>query len=205
MKKSLISARPAVAVPPATIVAFPLGGAIAAPTRIATRTSAVAPGGAIAAPVVLPAAVRARTKTKRNSFRAAALAELPAFLCWLLYEFKIPFSPSEHAPGPHVRLWELIVRSRVVFYEHRGGGSRPARWVTRKEGWRGSAGDLAELLKSDPSQLSKAERDQIQASAWLGRALKACEMNFGSAYCHLHRTAEGRRWVLQPRKEDASA
>ena len=171
-----------------------------------------------------PMPMPTRTEEEKEAWRAAVRSELPAFLWWLLNEYKMPTQVSggrwivrhyhhpaivsallEHAP--QTRLWDLIVRSRVVFQEYipPGGPDEPAEWTVRKDGWSGTAGDLEQLLKkSEACQLSKDERAEIKASNWLGRTLESCGEHFGKDYCDgSKRTAKGRIWHLRPRKEDA--
>ncbi len=169
-----------------------------------------------------PMPMPTRTEEEKEAWRAAVQSELPAFLWWLLNEYKMPTQVSGgrfvvrhyHHPAivaalqehsPQTRLWDLIVRSRVVFQEYipPAGPDEPAQWITRKEGWQGSAGDLEQLLKkSEASQLSKEERQEVKASNWLGRTLELCEMHFGKDICTSGRTNKGRIWHLRARKED---
>lgn len=170
-----------------------------------------------------PMPMPTRDEEEKEAWRAAVRAELPAFLFWLLNEYKMPTHVSGgrfvvrhyhhpalisalHEHSPHVRIWDLLVRSRVVFTEYipAAGPDEPATYVPRKEGWSGSAGDLEQLLKkSESCQLSKEERSEIKASNWLGRTLELCKLHFGAAYCDDKRTNKGRVWTLKPRKEDA--
>lgn len=168
-----------------------------------------------------PMPMPTRTEPEREAFREKVAAELPAFLWWLLFEYKMPSFVSGgrfivrhyHHPAlvaalqehsPHVRFWDLLVRARVVFQEYvSNGADAPAEWKARPEGWRGTAGDLEQLLKkSDACQLSKEERSEIKAANWLGRTLELCQMHFGEDVCSLKRTDKGRIWTLKPRKED---
>lgn len=170
-----------------------------------------------------PMPMPTRTEAEKEAWRAAVHAELPAFLWWLLNEYKMPTHVSGgrfvvrhyhhpaivaalHEHSPHARLWELLVRSRVVFSEYipPSGPDEPAEWVTRKEGWTGSAGDLEQLLKkSESCQLSKEERSEIKAANWLGRTLELCSSHFGPAFCRMSRSGKVKTWHLKPRPEDA--
>lgn len=172
-----------------------------------------------------PMPMPTRTPEEREAFRAAIRAELPAFLWWLLNEYKMPSHVSagarfgsevsyrhpaivaalqEHSPC--VRLWDLIVRSRVVFEHYEPGDSQTVARRTLRTEWRGSAGDLETLLKKDSaSDLSKEERAEIKAANYLGRTLDLCRQHFGAKYCRQERTRDGRFWILTARTEDVHA
>lgn len=172
-----------------------------------------------------PMPMPTRTVVEREQFRAAVRGELPAFLWWLLNEYKVPSVVSAGARfgmessyrhpaivaalaehSPHMRLWDLIVRSKVVFNTfYPGSASSDPRWEAKGE-WRGSAGDLEQLLKKNQdSQLSKEERGEVKASNWLGRTLDLCARHFGERVCRQERSGKkGQRvWILTPRPEDA--
>ena len=166
-----------------------------------------------------PAPMPTRTEEEKEAYRACVRRELPAFLFWLLMEWKMPSRVTGgrfivrhwHHPlivaelqelSPHVRLWELIIRSEVVFCEWKGDGTGGSEKVLREK-WKGSAGDLEVLLKKDPaSKLSDAEKKEIPSSNWLGKRLKLCEKHFGPSVCEYQVTRDSRDWVLKPRAQD---
>ena len=169
-----------------------------------------------------PAPMPTRTEEEKERYREVVRAELPAFLHWLLVEWKMPSGVTGgrfvvkhwHHPqivaelsdlSPHVRLWELIVRSKVVFEKEEPDGMGGMKWTHRDE-WRGSAGDLEELLKKhEGSKLSLDERKEIPTSNWLGKRLKLVEKHYGSGVCE-YKNASGaqksKTWILKPRPED---
>lgn len=168
-----------------------------------------------------PAPMPTRTEAEKEAYRDRVRAELPAFLWWLLEEFKMPSAVSGgrfvvqhwhhpailaelHEHAPQTRLWDLIVRARCVFEEEISlGADAGSEWRPKGE-WRGSASELEQLLKnSTKSQLSADERREIKASNWLGKRLKAVETQYGSACCHLDTSDRMKKnWVLKPRPQD---
>lgn len=172
-----------------------------------------------AAQACWPAPMPTRTEIEKERYRETVKRELPAFLHWLLVEWKMPSLVSGgrfvvrhwHHPqivselqelSPHMRLWELIVRSEVVFshWVPDGAGGSTREW--RKE-WKGTASALEVLLKKDSaSKLSDAEKKEIPSSNWLGKRLKLCEKHFGSGVCEYRATRATREWVLTPRGQD---
>lgn len=168
-----------------------------------------------------PAPMPTRTIEERERYLKTVAAELPAFLWWLLKEWKMPSQVSGgrfvarhyhhpaivaalHEHSPHMRFWDLLLRSKVVFatYQHGSVVDGDPEWVKREE-WRGSAGELEQLLKKhNDSQLSKEERAEVKASNWLGRTLDLCAQHFGEAHCRQEKGHGGRVWVLRPRAED---
>jgi hypothetical protein len=164
-----------------------------------------------------PAPMPTRTIEEKRAYRARMKGELPAFLWWLLNEFKMPSSVSGgrfvvrswvhpqveamlHEFSPHVRLWQLIVRSRVIFEEFKGDGNTAPDWVRRPE-WKGTATDMERVLKNEPSKLTIDERREVKVAAWLGQSLQACAEHFGEEHCQLTRGSR-RIWVLRPMKDD---
>lgn len=166
-----------------------------------------------------PAPMPTRTEDEKEAYRACVRRELPAFLFWLLVEWKMPSGVTGgrfivrhwHHPlivaelqdlSPHVRLWELILRSRVVFEKQESDGMGGYKRVEVDQ-WKGSAGDLEEELKKNPdSKLSDSEKKEIPASNWLGKRLKLCEKHFGAKVCEYVVTRDSRDWVLKPRPQD---
>lgn len=167
-----------------------------------------------------PAPMPTRTEEEKERYRDTIRAELPAFLHWLLEKWKIPSEVSGgrfvvrhwhhpaivaelHSLSPHTRLWDLIVRARVVFevalYD---SGDGAVSWTKRDE-WSGTANDLEVLLKKDQnSQLNDSEKREIASGTWLGRRLGLVEKHYGPDVCREKRTATSRRWVLKPRGQD---
>lgn len=169
-----------------------------------------------------PAPMPTRTEEEQEAYRARVRAELPAFLWWLLKKFVVPSHVSGgrfvvrhwhhpvivaelHDMSPHTRLWDLIVRSQCVFKVDKAADdpASPAYVVDRDE-WRGSAGDLEDLLKNGArSKLSADEKREIKASNWLGKRLSLCERHLGAAFCHLDKSNRLKKtWVLKPRPQD---
>jgi hypothetical protein len=166
-----------------------------------------------------PAPMPTRTIKEKEAYRDRIRGELPAFLFWLLYEFKIPSHASGgrfvvrhwhhpaivselHDLSPHTRLWDLIVGSRVVFSEYRCSEDTAAEWIPRKE-WRGTAKDLDELLKkNDASRLSADERREVPSPVYLGRRLRLCTKHFGEEFCRLEIKRTSKTWILRPRPQD---
>jgi hypothetical protein len=168
-----------------------------------------------------PAPMPTRTEQEKEAYRARVRAELPAFLWWLLKKFVVPSRVSGgrfvvrywhhpaivaelHDMSPHVRLWDLIVRSQCVFKMDAAASDpeAPAAIVDRDE-WRGTASELEDLLRnSTRSKLSADEKREIKAANWLGKRLDLCEKHLGSQFCHQEKTRLKRIWVLKPRPED---
>lgn len=164
-----------------------------------------------------PMPMPTRTEAEKAAFRARLRAELPAYLWWLLFEYKMP----SHVAGgrfcvqhwqhpqilerlqqfsPHVRIWQLIMQSDVVFTEYVGGDAdTPAERKDRPE-WSGTATELYNLLVGESSKLSQHDRRSVPDPAWLGQRLEACREHFGIAVCDTKRTAKAKTWILH-RKE----
>ncbi|WP_438482743.1 DUF5906 domain-containing protein [Oleiharenicola lentus] len=167
-----------------------------------------------------PSPMPTRTEAEKESYRATVRAELPAFLWWLLRIFKMPSHVSGgrfivrhwhhpaikaelHEMSPHTRLWDLIVRSKVVFNEYVEGDAEHSAYWKERDKWEGSAGDLEVLLKNhDKSKLSADEKREVKASNWLGKRLALCEKHFGEGVCHLTPARMKKTWTLTPRPQD---
>lgn len=164
-----------------------------------------------------PMPMATRTEDEKEAFRARLRAELPAFLWWLLNDFKMP----SHVDGgrfsvrhwqhpqirdrlqqfsPHVRLWQLIESSLCVFQEYdpgtTGENPTPATRIEREE-WTGTARELHDLLKSDKSQLTADEKRKVPDPAWIGQRLEAAREHFGKDVADQKRTAKARTWTLK--------
>lgn len=161
-----------------------------------------------------PMPMPTRTEAEKAALRAKWRAELPAYLWWLLFEYKMP----SHVAGgrfcvqhwqhpqilerlqqfsPHVRIWQLIVQSGVVFREYVDGGKdNAAEWRDRPV-WKGTAMQLHELLISDHSGLSGFDKKSVPDPNWLGQRLEACSEHFGTAVCEQKRTGKSRTWILR--------
>lgn len=171
-----------------------------------------------------PMPMPTRTPAEKLALRDRWRAELPAFLWWLLEEYKMPshigggrFGPRhwQHPQikerleqfSPHVRLWQLIESSKVVFHEWDPGteihgdpeGGQAGRFIVKDE-WKGTAKQLYDLLTGDSSRLTKRDKDTVPTVEWLGQRLEACSDNFGEEVCVQKRTAKARLWHLR-RKE----
>jgi hypothetical protein len=166
------------------------------------------------------------TDTPREQARFWDLlrAELPAFVFWLTQKYEVP-SRTElggrevgvaggrfgvrhwHHPeilealqqfSAHVRLWQLIERSGVVFTKEEGGSGPddPPRWVDHNE-WRGTARELETLLKSERSKLTLSEKSkEVSNESWLGQRLKEAQAHWGDSVVAYQRTGKGRHWTL---------
>ena len=107
-----------------------------------------------------------------------------------------------HELSPHLRVWDLIVRARVVFHFHDpGDASHPASWAPREE-WRGSASDLERLLTGPTSALTIDEKREIPKPNWLGQRLASIQEHFGEKVCRLEASRLKKTWVMHPRPED---
>jgi hypothetical protein len=164
-----------------------------------------------------PMPMPTRTEAEKAALRKVWQAELPAYLWWLLFEYKMP----SHVAGgrfcvrhwqhpqilerlqqfsPHVRIWQLIEGSGVVFREYiDGGGDGPAEWKDRPE-WKGTVTQLHALLVSDHSGLSGHDKKGIPDPSWLGQRLEACREHFGAEVCDQKRTGKARVWVLRKKE-----
>lgn len=170
-----------------------------------------------------PMPMPTRTPGEKAALRDTWRAELPAFLWWLLEEFKMPshvsggrFGPRDwqHPQilerleqfSPHIRLWQLLDSSKVVFHrwdagtdDYDGQAGKPAGYEIVSE-WKGTARELYELLTGDNSKLSGQDRRAVPTPEWLGQRLEACSKAFGPEVCFQKRTAKSRQWILR-RKE----
>ena len=166
-----------------------------------------------------PAPMPTRTIEERERYRNTVRAELPAFLFWLLNEFKMPSQMSGgrfvvrhwHHPAlvralqdlaPEMRLWELILRSQCVLQQWKGTAEQGVVLEWRSEGWTGSASDLEVLLKSEASKLSKEEHKEIPKPNWLGQRLQSFAEHYGPNVCARKDGRTKRIWTLKPRAED---
>lgn len=173
------------------------------------------PGSDLAASRCWPMPMPTDTADEQKAFWDALRAELPAFVWYLLNEYTPPSAVAGGRFGvrawqhpeilrelqqfsPHVRLWQLILRSGVVFRKKIGNPSEvgAAAWEDCAE-WTGSAEQLEELLKGSDSGLTTEERKEIPKPSWLGTQLRAVEKIWGERVARFHRTGTGRRWVLR--------
>jgi len=166
-----------------------------------------------------PMPMPTRTDAEKAALRAKWRAELPAYLHWLLYEYKMPSEVSggrfsvrhwQHPQilerlqqfSPHVRIWQLIESAHVVFNAYDpGDNTRPAGWISR-DTWRGTARELRDLLKCDASKLTQDEKRAIPEPSWLGQRLEDVRSHFGPAICDQTRTTYkgvlgARVWTLR--------
>lgn len=173
------------------------------------------PGSEEAARRCWPMPMPTDTIEEMEAFWAAIRAELPAFAWYLLNEYTPPESVAGgrfgvrawHHPeilrelqqfSPHVRLWQLIRRSGVVFARKIADPNEAgaAAWEPVPE-WSGSAEELESALKAADSKLTLEERREIRHPAWLGTQLRQAEKIWGQHVAEFRRTGAARRWVLR--------
>lgn len=151
-------------------------------------------------------------------------AEMPAFVFWL----RDKYAPPSHVVGgrfgvrhwqhpeimgalqafsSHVRFFQLIERSEVVFRQERPAPTADAgsatEWVDVEE-WQGKSTDLETLLKSDRSKLSRHEKEkEVPAANYVGQRLTEAMEDWGEEVVRqLPRTRKGGRAWLIRRKPD---
>jgi hypothetical protein len=166
-----------------------------------------------------PMPMPTNTPAQRDAFWHALEAEFPAFVFWLLEEF----TPPSHVVGdrfgvlawqhpeilkelqqfsPHVRLWQLIESSGVVFTQVVQGDEDDAPKITQETTeWEGTAGRLHELLGGPGSKLSVEERKKLPDPSWIGQRLRALEREWGPKVVEQKRTGKERRWRLTRRAD----
>lgn len=170
-----------------------------------------------------PMPMPTETPAERVAFWGAIERELPAFVHFLLEEY---VAPAEVAGGrfgvqawqhpeilrelqqfsPHVRLWQLIIKSQVVFRElvsSRNTVDQPEDVWKEREEWTGSADQLLDLLKSPATKLNQEERREIEKEKpnWIGVKLKAAMNAWGQEVAYQGRTGAGRFWRLRNRPD----
>lgn len=170
-----------------------------------------------------PAPMPTRTPEEQGAFWAAVRAELPAFANFLLNEYEPPAWAVRGRFGvtcwqhpellhelqqfsPHVRLWQLIEQSGVVWREVINGASSDAPQESRdRTEWSGTALQLHELLNAEASMLSREDRRAIPSPAWIGQRLKAAGAVWGTAVVKDWRGKAGERmWTLNRRADLAA-
>lgn len=165
-----------------------------------------------------PAPMPTRTEAEKEAYRSAVQAELPAFLYWLVNEFKMPNEVSGgrfvvrhyhhpaivnqlHEFSPHLRIWDLMIRSKKIFHvsnKQGGGYSVINEWI-------GPAAELERLLTCDTSHLTLSERHEIPKPNWLGQRLVSITEHFGEDHCSMKVVKNSKRWTLRLREEDQEA
>ena len=166
-----------------------------------------------------PMPMPTRTETEKAALRTRWRAELPRYLHWLLFEYKVPSEVSggrfsvrhwQHPQilerlqqfSPHARMWQMIESAHIVFNDYDpGDASRPASSTPRDQ-WNGTARELFDLLKSTRSRLTEDEKKSVPEPAWLGQRLEECRNHFGPEICEQRRTiykgVQGARvWILR--------
>lgn len=163
------------------------------------------------------------TPELQGRFWAQMRAEMSAFVFWLT---SVYVAPSHVAGGrfgvrdwqhpdilaalqafsPHVRFFQLIERSEVVWRKVvRGGDDDPdASLVTEPcDTWEGSSQQLEELLKSEASKLSPHEKiKEVPQAAYVGHRLTEAMEAWGEDVVkQLPRTRKGRSWLLRRRPD----
>jgi hypothetical protein len=98
--------------------------------------------------------------------------------------------------SPHVRIWQLIDASGVVFKHVLDGGSDGPQQSIPRPIWRGTAVELHALLTGESSKLSSHDKRSIPDPAWLGQRLHACSHHFGEKVAVQKRTGTKRIWQL---------
>lgn len=173
------------------------------------------PGSPMAESRCWPMPMPTDNAAEQRAFWEALKAELPALVHHLLEEYSPPSLVTGGRFGvrawqhpeilrelqqfsPHVRLWQLIIRSGVVFRKKVGDEKEvgAAAWEDTKE-WSGSAEQLEELLKGPDSNLTIEERREIPKPAWLGTQLRAVSKIWGEKAAKPSRTGAGRKWQLR--------
>jgi hypothetical protein len=164
-----------------------------------------------------PMPMPTRNEDERMAFWNAIRAELPAFLHFLLEEYSAPSSVLggrwfvqdwQHPEilrelqqfSPHVRLWQLIHRSEVVFRQLISGENEPLNYKDLDE-WSGTADALEKLLKGPDSKLGMDEKREIPKPNWLGQQLKSAEKHWGSNVVRFTRTGKSRTYTLKKHPE----
>jgi hypothetical protein len=166
-----------------------------------------------------PMPMPTNTPAQRDAFWKALEAEFPAFVFWLLEEFAAPSHVVGERFGvrawqhpeilkelqqfsPHVRLWQLIEASGVVFVRVVQDGDDSGTRITEPTTeWEGTAGQLHELLGGPGSKLSMEERRKLPDPSWLGQRLRALEREWGAQVVEQRRTGKERKWRLHRRTD----
>lgn len=176
-------------------------------------------------PMPMPAA----NPAQQGAFWRQMRAELPAFVFWLRQKYAPPSSVTlggrevpcaggrfgvRHWQHPeilealqefsaHVRLWQLIDRSKVVFRRMVPGSSEETgvHWEDTTE-WRGTARELEQLLKSEASMLTQQEKNkEVSGESWIGQRLKEAMRHWGIDVAEFKRTGKSRLWTLRKRPD----
>ena len=161
------------------------------------------------------------TPMEQDAFWRTLKAEFPAFVHFLLHEYRAPAEVSGGRFGvrawqhpeilrelqqfsPHVRLWQLIFRSGVVFRQcvSQKSSVSEAVWEDVEE-WTGSAEELLDLLRSTQSKLNEDERREVHKlkGNWAGVQLRAASKAWGTDVVEFRRTGKGRQWRLVRRPD----
>lgn len=126
---------------------------------------------------------------RRAAFCKAYVAQFPSLAALLT---DTGTAPAAEARTDHLRLWQLIADSGVVF------APRPASDLFPQPAqWTGTTTELLALLQSPESKLTAEQRSELRPSARLGAQLMALNKAFGAGVVAYRRTGAARRWQLR--------
>lgn len=144
-----------------------------------------------------PMPMPVRTPEQQDAFWSALEAEMPGFMHWLLYEYKLPdalygrfgIKHFQHHDikrilfdlSPEVALMDAI--ERTVF-------------GTDCSFWSGSASDLRVELIGESSPLSSREKNNVRSVQWIGRQLARIADQYPERYRQKAGRHDGRIWEI---------
>ena len=133
-----------------------------------------------------------KTRHRWPGFWSALAAELPAFVLELWADYEMPSRTVR--PADHLKLWNLMHRSQVVFRRRTALLDNDA-WMDI-ESWTGTASALRLLLISPESHLTEAEKHALISDYWISRALKRGAEVWGEKTVKYHRNQKARYWTV---------
>lgn len=153
---------------------------------------------------------------ERLAFWQRLTGELPAFVWWVLKEYKLPSSARgkrfrvthwAHPQilsalqqfSPEVRLWQLL--QKTVFTRKVVGDADTE--IFPVDEWSGTAEELDAALRKEGNGLTMEERKELPKNpTWLGHRLEALRRRLGEKQVTQKRTKKRREWTL---RREASA
>ena len=143
-----------------------------------------------------PMPMPVRTPEDQDLFGDKLVEQLPAFMYWLLSEYKIPDDlygrfGIKHYQHPEIKRTLFDLSPEVALMD----AVERTVFDDMATAWRGSASHLRVALLAENAPLSSREKNNVRSVQWLGRQLTRIADQHPERY-QFHRSASGRTWWI---------
>lgn len=144
-----------------------------------------------------PMPMPVRTPQEQDAFGAALESQLPAFMWWLLNEYKIPDEMYgrfgiRHFQHPDIKRILFDLSPEVALMD----AIERVLFGPDSSFWSGSASDLRVELIAESSPLSSREKNNVRSVQWIGRQLARIGDQHPERYRQKAGRSEGRIWEI---------